>query len=128
MSKIPQLRQDFLRILGNFESVLAIPASERTTRDRDSAILRFELTFEVCWKLLQGMVRDEGFESNGPRQAFERAFSIGWIEDETVWYKLLKDRNLAVHVYREEWAEDLFSRLPEYLEAFKNLASTLPGD
>jgi nucleotidyltransferase substrate binding protein (TIGR01987 family) len=74
------------------------------------------------------MVRDEGFESNGPRQAFERAFSIGWIEDETVWYKLLKDRNLAIHVYREEWAEDLFSRLPEYLEAFKNLASTLPGD
>ncbi|MGC9452249.1 MAG: HI0074 family nucleotidyltransferase substrate-binding subunit [Oceanipulchritudo sp.] len=126
MSECHQLREDFLRILDKLDEVLAIPSSIRTTRDRDSAILRFELTFEVCWKLLQRMVRDEGFESNGPRQAFERSFSIGWISNESVWYDLLKDRNLAIHVYREEWAEDLFGRLPVYLQAFKDLAANLP--
>lgn len=52
------LRQDFLKILGNFESVLAIPANERTTRDRDSAILRFELTYEVCEDKLSKAARE----------------------------------------------------------------------
>ncbi len=121
------MRNDFDRIRGRLAEVLATPPGERTTRDRDSAILRFELTFEICWKLLQRLVREQGLESNGPRQALENAFTLGWIEDETVWFDLLKDRNLAIHVYREERAEDLFSRLPVYLQAFETLASRIPG-
>ena len=85
------------------------------------------MTFEICWKLLRRLVREQGLESNGPRQALENAFTLGWIEDETVWFDLLKDRNLAIHVYREERAEDLFSRLPVYLQAFETLASRIPG-
>jgi len=121
------MRNDFDRIRGRLAEVLATPPGERTTRDRDSAILRFELTFEICWKLLRRLVREQGLESNGPRQALENAFTLGWIEDETVWFDLLKDRNLAIHVYREERAEDLFSRLPVYLQAFETLASRIPG-
>jgi nucleotidyltransferase substrate binding protein (TIGR01987 family) len=129
MNEICRQRADFERILGQLRSVLDIPASERTTRDRDSAILRFELTFEVCWKLLQRMVREQGLESNGPRQALERAFSLGWIEDESLWFDLLKDRNFAIHVYKEEWAEDLFGRLFAYRDAFEALLRKLPpGD
>lgn len=118
--------QDFERILNQFGEVLAIPVSERNSRDRDSAILRFELCYEVCWKLLQRLVREEGYESNGPRSAFEKAFALGWIEDEVVWDDIIKDRNTAVHVYREEWAEALFNRLPAYLVAFRDLHSALP--
>ncbi|MBN1219497.1 MAG: nucleotidyltransferase substrate binding protein [Anaerolineae bacterium] len=49
---------------------------------RDSAILRFDLTFEVAWKLVQLLVRDQGLEANSPRQAFQQAFILGWITDE----------------------------------------------
>ncbi|NBB80855.1 MAG: DUF86 domain-containing protein [Verrucomicrobia bacterium] len=117
--------QDFKRILEQFSEVMATPESELDSRDRDSAILRFELCYEVCWKVLQRLVRDQGFESSGPRSAFEKAFALGWIEDESVWYDLLKDRNIAIHVYREEWAEALFQRLPNYLKAFEKLCDTL---
>lgn len=104
-----------------------IPASERNSRDRDSAILRFELCYEVCWKLLQRLVRAEGYESNGPRSAFEKAFALGWIADEVIWNDIIKDRNTAVHVYREDWAQALFDRLPAYLVAFRGLRTELPG-
>ena len=118
---------DFEHILGQFGEVMAIPVGERNSRDRDSAILRFELCFEVCWKLLQRLVRAEGYESNGPRSAFEKAFALGWIENEAIWDDIIKDRNTAVHVYREEWAQALFERLPAYLEAFRDLRRNLPS-
>ncbi len=123
---IQRALEDFDRILGQFEEVMQIPASERNSRDRDSGILRFELCYEVCWKLLQRMVRVEGFESNGPRSAFEKAFTLGWIDDETIWDDMIKDRNTAVHVYREDWAQSLFGRLPAYWEAFRKLQKKLP--
>lgn len=119
---------DFERILSQFAEVMATPASELDSRDRDSGILRFELCFEVCWKLLQRLVREQGYESNGPRSAFEKAFALGWIEEESVWNELLKDRNTAVHVYREEWADALFSRLGAYLKAFENLRDHLASE
>lgn len=122
---IDESLKDFERILDQFADVMATPTGELDSRDRDSAILRFELCYEVCWKLLQRMVRDQGYESNGPRSAFEKAFALGWIEDESTWHDIMKDRNTAVHVYREEWAEDLFSRLPNYLAAFQSLLKQL---
>lgn len=118
--------EDFDRILEQFGEVMQIPATERNDRDRDSAILRFELCFEVCWKLLQRLVRAEGFESNGPRSAFERGYALGWIDDEAIWDDIIKDRNTAVHVYREDWAQALFDRLPNYLAAFRALRKNLP--
>ncbi len=104
---------------------MGTPESELDSRDRDSAILRFELCYEVCWKLLQRIVRAQGYESNGPRSAFEKTFALGWIEDESIWDDIMKDRNTAVHVYREEWAEALFRRLPAYLNAFQALRNRL---
>jgi nucleotidyltransferase substrate binding protein (TIGR01987 family) len=92
-----------------------------TDRDRDSAILRFELSFEVVWKYIQDRVRANGLESNGPRQAFENAFTLGWIEDECLYDEILKKRNLATHVYKEELANTLVERLPQFYEAMKNL-------
>jgi len=127
MSEPSQPLRDFARILGQLREVLDLPPESRNSRDRDSAILRFELTFEVCWKLLQRLARAEGLESNGPRHAIQNAFSLGWIDDESVWFDLLRDRNLAIHVYREEWAEELFGRLPTYCRAFEALASRLPA-
>lgn len=53
-------------------------------------------------------------------------FALGWIEDEAIWHDIIKDRNTAVHVYREDWAQALFNRLPAYLNAFRQLRAALP--
>ena len=94
-------------------------------RDRDSAILRFELAYEVAWKLLNRLAHRQGLASAGPRQAFAHAFQLGWIEDETVWFDILQTRNQAVHVYRESAATALAAELPRYLKAFEQLIEQL---
>ncbi len=92
---------------------------------RDSAILRFELTFEVAWKLVQILVRAQGFEANSPRQAFQQAFTLGWISNEEIWADIIRARNTAVHVYRQEYAETLYNELSAYHQAFQELQNSL---
>lgn len=92
---------------------------------RDSAILRFELAFEAGWKCVQAFLREEGIEAASPRQAFAGAFRLGWVKDEVTWKEILEDRNLAVHVYREDLADALFESLPTYRDQFTQLVEAL---
>ena len=112
------LRRDFDDILSRWGEVLNQPESDIV---RDSAILRFELTYEVAWKLVQLLAREEGYEVNSPRQAFQRAFTMGWVTDEEVWADIVQARNTAVHVYRQEYAQALYRKLKKFYEAFKEL-------
>jgi nucleotidyltransferase substrate binding protein (TIGR01987 family) len=80
----------------------------------------------VVWKHQQSLTREEGFESNGPRQAFENAFRLGWIEDEVLWSDAIKARNTAIHVYRESTARELAGELKRLLTGFQSLLKKLP--
>lgn len=119
------LQQAFDDILNRFGEALALPASDIV---RDSAILRFELTFEVAWKLCQRLVAEEGLEANSPRQAFQQAFGLGWMSDEEVWVDIIRARNLAVHVYRQEYAEALYRELPRFYAAFRELLASVRSE
>jgi len=112
------LKRDFDDILSRWGEVLNQPESDIV---RDSAILRFELTYEVAWKLVQLLAREEGYEVNSPRQAFQRAFTMGWVTDEEVWADIVQARNTAVHVYRQEYAQALYRKLRKFHKAFKEL-------
>jgi len=116
------LKKDFKDILSRWGEVLDQPESDLV---RDSAILRFELTFEVAWKLVQFLAREQGYEVNSPRQAFQRAFTMGWITDEEAWADIIKARNAAVHVYRQEYARVLYLKLKRFYEAFKEMQDAL---
>lgn len=113
---------DLVRITSRLRESLALPLDSVV---RDSAILRFELAFEVAWKTVQQFAREQGFEVNSPRQAFERAFLLGWITDEILWEQMLAARNMAVHVYREELADRLHKALPSFLRGLMELAQNL---
>jgi len=41
------------------------------------------------------------------------------------WLEMMEDRNLAVHLYKEEQADELYSRFLDYLRLFQELASQL---
>jgi nucleotidyltransferase substrate binding protein (TIGR01987 family) len=110
--------RDLENVVSKLEEALNAPKSDLT---RDSAILRFELAFEVSWKAIQKFALAEGFEVNSPRQAFERAFQLGWITDEVLWKEILSQRNMAVHIYREPLAEVLYKQLGNFLTGFKEL-------
>lgn len=89
MSRSSQLKEDFRNILAKWKEALNEPETELS---RDAAILRFELTYEVGWKLIQVLAREEGYEVKSPRQAFRQAFSMEWVTDEVVWADILKAR------------------------------------
>ncbi len=126
MSALEQHRADAARIVAAWGEALAAHAATGSDRDRDSAILRFELSYEVVWKLLQRLIRAQGLDAAGPRQVFAAAFRLGWIEDEAVWFDVISARNQAVHVYREASAAALAADLPRLHAAFRALLGRLP--
>jgi nucleotidyltransferase substrate binding protein (TIGR01987 family) len=126
MSRLQGQRADVISILQRWSEALDAWRASGSDRDRDSAILRFELAYEVTWKHLQTLAREEGLESAGPRQAFENAFRLGWIEDEMIWADVIRLRNQAIHVYREAAAQSLALELPRLQAAFQQLARALP--
>ncbi|MBA3850213.1 MAG: hypothetical protein C0502_09510 [Opitutus sp.] len=127
MSTLEQHRADATRIVASWGEALAAYAVSGSDRDRDSAILRFELAYEVTWKLAQRLVRAQGLEAPGPRQVFGESFRLGWIEDETAWFDIIAARNLAVHVYREAAAIALAAELPRHHATFRSLLTRLPA-
>lgn len=126
MSTLEQSRADLERIVGRWAEALAAASKTGSDRDRDSAILRFELAYEVAWKFLQRMARQQGLDAASPREAFAQAFKLGWIEDETAWFDIITARNLAVHVYHEASALSLTAELPRHLVSFQRLLTKLP--
>jgi nucleotidyltransferase substrate binding protein (TIGR01987 family) len=92
MNRTEIIPRDLESVLSKLEAALNVPKSDLT---RDSAILRFELAFKVSWKAIQKFALAEGFEVNSPRQAFERAFQLGWLSDEVLWQPVLLQRNAA---------------------------------
>ena len=92
---------------------------------RDSALLHFNLAFEVSWKLLQSLAAREGVDVASPRAAFGFALRIGLIEDEIGWRRILEARNDAVHLYRASLAESLYAELAGFLKLFRGLAEAI---
>ena len=110
------------RALVRLRSAMEQPKTEWT---RDSAIQRFEFTFELAWKAVARVAREEGIECPSPRTAFRTALKLGWITDDENWLTMLDDRNRTSHTYNEATAEDLYSRLRAHLAALTGLHSRL---
>ena len=112
----------FNQSVERLSEILTAPA---TVANRDSAIKRFELTFELAWKCLKEFLGGKGIVCRSPRDCFEQGFSLGLIGDNPLWLKMLEDRNLSVHTYNEKLAEDIYSRLKDYLRLFTELRASL---
>ena len=86
-------------------------------------IKRFEFTFETLWKASKEILKLKGIECNSPRSCFRELIAEGLlgVEFEPVLAELVKIRNLAVHVYDEKTAEELFKRInsPEVVKTFE---------
>lgn len=102
-----ELREAILRL----EESIAQPANDLI---RDSVIQRFEFTFELTWKTLQLYLEYQGLDSGSPRQTLKSAFAQGIIKNEQeadAWLKMLEDRNLTTHTYKEELAQEIYDRI-----------------
>lgn len=98
---------------------------EKTIERRDSALMRFQLSFDSCIKSIKEYMRTQGKETYTAKQVLKAAFEVGLIEHNPEWLQMVNDRNEIIHSYNEEIAEAIYSKLPEYLELFKSLIPKL---
>ena len=118
--------RNLLRLLGialtRLEGALAQPVNEFV---RDSAIQRFEFTFELFWKSLKAYAEGSGLEAYSPRDSVRTAFQLGVIQEHPDWFRMLEDRNLTSHTYNEATAETIYSHLPAYLRLIREAQAEL---
>jgi nucleotidyltransferase substrate binding protein (TIGR01987 family) len=82
---------------------------ELSDLEKQGMIQGFEFTFELAWNVMKDYLEDQGITGIiGSKNAVRHAFNKGLIEDGEVWMDMIKDRNIASHVYDDETAEDLF--------------------
>jgi len=108
--------------LGRLAEILKEP---KTVANRDSAIKRFELTFELAWKAAKTYLGSKGIICRSPRECFAEAFRLGLIADNPLWLKMIEDRNLSVHTYNEKLADDIYGRLKDHLQLFGELNDSI---
>jgi len=122
LDKLRKQLKDFEKASKRLEEALKL-AEEHKNTDlfpyfRDSAIQRFEFTFEIFWNLLKTALKEiEGIDCNSPKSCIRALFKVGYTsEGETIaLLQMVDDRNLTGHTYNERFAEELFLRLENHL-------------
>lgn len=116
------LFNDLQKAIQKLEEALAL---EKTEITRDSAILRFQLCFDLAWKAIKAYGKTQGVECYSPKSCFQAAFQVGLIDYDEKWLAMIDDRNLITHTYEEKTADEIYSKLKEYLILFQKLATEL---
>lgn len=109
--------------LERLKEILAVPTDH--IGRLDALIQRFEFCYELSWKALRAALELYGHDAPSPRQCFQKAYAMGWLDDETLWLRMMTDRNMTVHTYREDRAQDIATRIPEYRAALCKLCDRL---
>ena len=125
MKKSESLREDFATAVTRLEQALVLAKDDIV---RDSAIQRFEISFELCWKLLKAHLEEEhNAICTSPRTCFRAAFKNGVLDDDPFWIDLTVLRNYTVHTYSESLADYVYVRLPEAVRRFRQVLAALQG-
>ncbi len=91
----------------------------------DSAIQRFEFTFELFWKTLKIILNSQGVDAQFPKVVLLEAYQGKLINDEPVWLCMLKDRNLSSHSYNKDLADEIYTRIKTYVPVLKTTLAHL---
>jgi len=85
--------------------------------ERDAAIQRFEDIVEAVWKAAQRYLDImEGLSAGSPKATVRSCHEVGLLSDDdaTRALEMVDDRNLTVHTYNEQLAQQIYDRLSRY--------------
>lgn len=125
--KTSQSIENLKRALSRLEEAINSSAVEHGSLLVDGTIQRFEFCIELLWKVLKRALLENGVETGTPREAIQKAYQAKWLQDEKVWIQMLQDRNRTSHVYEEEIAREIFSRIPDYYKTMRETVSVIEG-
>ncbi|MBI5613483.1 nucleotidyltransferase substrate binding protein [Candidatus Gottesmanbacteria bacterium] len=119
VARFTELKTAFIRLKE------AIP-EVKNQLEKDGAIQRFEFVFELVWKTLKDYAEDKGrFDAASPKDAFRVAADLGLVDNPLLWFDFLKSRNEATHLYDEQKVQDVFLKIPNFIDAVENLISKI---
>ncbi len=120
--KFPELVSQLENAVNRLEEALVL---EPTSINKDGSIQRFEFTIELAWKAIKTKAEEVGLEVNSPKESFRMAAQLGLIDDLELWFKFLKSRNFASHIYNEPLANEVYVVVRQFLPEVKKLLSKL---
>ncbi len=122
--KLRVVVEQFGRAVNQLQKALEKPKDEFM---RDSAIQRFEFTYELAWKALKLYLGEKApsLQIRFPGECFREAYKIGLIENDPLWIKTIEERNKTSHTYNEDTAEDVYKDLPDFLRLYEGLLTQL---
>ncbi len=103
--RLQQRIEQFHRAVDRLQDACRQPEDEFI---RDSVIRRFEVCFELAWKMLKLKLGEEGIEAATPRAAIREAVAAHWLEDGNQWSEMLQKRNETSHTYDDELAREVY--------------------
>ena len=116
--------QNYKKALATMKNAIELANSRKLSDlEKQGVIQGFEFTFELAWNVMKDYLEEQGITGIiGSKNAVRHAFHKGLIDDGEVWMTMIKDRNLATHVYDDKTAEDLFTAIINiYYNQFKSL-------
>ena len=127
MNKLEEKRGKFADAIKRLEEAVKDYETHQLDSIRDGVIQRFEICAELAWKSVREYLIDAGYtEINSPKSVMKTAYSDGLIDNESDWLDLLNSRNLTSHIYDEETAKAVFSKISGvYTILFRQLLSKL---
>lgn len=123
MSKYQALLKQFKKALKRLKDALDQEPNEFI---RDSAIQRFEFTFDLSWKLIKTYLEEEkGLLCRSPKACFREAYKQELLEHDEFWLEMTDIRNQTAHTYNEKLAKEIFDKLPEIVGYFDKLSASI---
>lgn len=123
MTKLDVLLGQYRQAVERLAEVLAL---EKSAVIRDSALQRFEFTYDLSWKLLKAYLEERlKVRCASPKACFREAYLQGLIEYEEAWLTMSDDRNRVAHLYSESVADEVYGHLSGYQELLQALLARL---
>ena len=131
-TKFARKLNDLEAALSNFRDALTLEPAlfPELVADniKSGQIQKFEFTVELLWKTVQVFLYEiDGIDVNSPKSVAKEFVEAGHCDYETyeLFIRAINDRNHLSHVYRQEMAESIWQRLPEYLYMVEQIASVI---
>jgi len=121
-TKLARKLNDLESAVSNFRDALTLEPTLFPVLVADNIksgqIQKFEFTIELLWKTVQVFLFEvDGVDVVTPKAVAKEFVEAGHCDYETyeLFIRAINDRNQLSHIYRQEMAETIWQRLPEFL-------------
>ena len=131
-TKLTRKLNDLEAAVSNFHDALTLEPSlfPELVADniKSGQIQKFEFTVELLWKTVQVFLYEmDGIDVVTPKSVAKEFAEAGYCdyEDYELFIRAINDRNQLSHIYRQEMAESIWQRLPEYVQMIELIVSMM---